>query len=149
MAETYKQRRQRLAKLQQETTRLKKEMKTLQRKEEARKLIIKGRWVDKLLELGLMTQEYYQTNMDKFLTRNVDRELFGFPLLPEPNVDHQQPTAAKKSAKKTDSPPKTPPDVAVPPDPPPPPTTDQHPPSATTERKLPEYDQKLEEAFDL
>ncbi|MDR9900650.1 hypothetical protein G7B40_039875 [Aetokthonos hydrillicola Thurmond2011] len=147
MAETYKQRRQRLDKIQKETKELQKEIKEIRRKEETRQFIILGRWVTKLLQRGFISQEFYQKDFGSFLTRNADRELFGFPPLPTAEIPNTQKKPAKQ---KKQQPLESTSALAIFADPPPSATTDKQQPSNNGVRKLPEYDDKnLQEAFDL
>jgi hypothetical protein len=97
MSESLERRRQRLETLQQKTKKLEQDIKTADRKLESRKLIILGRYLEQLLARGILDRRVHEENLEKFLTRNVDRELFGYPPLPE---DEQPP---KKRAQKPDN----------------------------------------------
>lgn len=83
MAESIDKQRQRLNKMQLKAAQLEKSIKSRERRIENRKLIILGRFLLKLMERGVISEQTFMTNFDQFLTRNVDRELFDYSPLPE------------------------------------------------------------------
>lgn len=83
MAESIDKQRQRLNKMQLKAAELEKSIKSRERRLENRKLIILGRFLLKLMERGIISEQTFTTNFDQFLTRNVDRELFEYSPLPE------------------------------------------------------------------
>jgi hypothetical protein len=64
------------------------------RKRETQMLCIKGRLLDKMIELGTIDRRTYEQSLDKFLTRDYDRRIFGF--LEKPGLD--QPAKKKQPA---------------------------------------------------
>ncbi|MBW4636222.1 MAG: hypothetical protein KME30_31385 [Iphinoe sp. HA4291-MV1] len=150
MTDSYEERRQRLAKLQQKARELEKEVKQADRKLETRKLVILGRFLEQLLERGIVDRRVYEDNFDKFLVRNADRALFDYPLLPE---EEQPKNKRLKKAKSTASTaPKT--DTAFTPNMTRTQTGKQTPEHKVSSgqkpgKKLPEYEQQLADAFEI
>jgi hypothetical protein len=99
MSESLERRRQRLETLQQKTKKLEQDIKTADRKLESRKLIILGRYLEQLLARNILDKRVYEENLEKFLTRNVDRELFGYPPLSEEEQPPKKRTKNPNNAK--------------------------------------------------
>lgn len=109
MTESLEQRQQRLLKLQEKTSRLEKEIKAAERRRETQKLVILGRYLLQLVDRGIIDRPTYEDNLDKFLIRNVDRQLFGYPLLDEEpkkkRKKSKKPTTSKQTATTNAAPP--------------------------------------------
>lgn len=83
MAESLAKKKERLIQQQQRAKKLEKEISNVDRKQETQKLVILGRFLLELRKRKIVDDETFYRNFDQFLTRNHDREIFGFPLLPE------------------------------------------------------------------
>jgi hypothetical protein len=99
MAMSYKERQQRINSMKARLDKLKSENSQETRKREARKLILKGRLVERWIEWGLISEQEFMhgsRGMDKFLDRNYDRELFEF----EPLAEESPPAKKQERATK-------------------------------------------------
>lgn len=72
-----------IAKREAKLQKLKDKRNDKKRARETQILCIKGRLLDKMIELGTIDQRTYAQSLDKFLTRNYDRKIFGLSEKPE------------------------------------------------------------------
>jgi hypothetical protein len=92
MAMSYKEREKRIEANRAALAKLETEHNKDTRKRETKKLVLMGRLVEKWMEWGKIDEREFMQGMDKFLTRNYERELFGLEKLPEdnqPKKNHQ------------------------------------------------------------
>lgn len=59
------------------------------RANDTRRKILLGAWLFEMIKQGKLSREWVKTNIDPFLKRNNDRELFELPPLPEPKETQQ------------------------------------------------------------
>lgn len=59
------------------------------RANDTRRKVLLGAWLFEMIKQGKISREWVKTNIDPFLKRNADRELFELPLLPEPKKTQQ------------------------------------------------------------
>ncbi len=85
MAMSYKDREKRIKASEAALEKLKTEHSEATRKRETKKLVLMGRLVEQWIEWGKIDEREFMRSMDKFLTRNYERELFGLEKLPEDN----------------------------------------------------------------
>lgn len=55
------------------------------RTHDTRRKVLLGAWIFEMIKQGKLSSEWVKTNIDPFLKRNADRELFELPPLPELN----------------------------------------------------------------
>ena len=66
------------------------------RKRETRRLIFLGRWVENKMNSGRISKADVYNDMDQWLTRDWDRELFELPPLEEPQPSSKKLASSKK-----------------------------------------------------
>jgi hypothetical protein len=96
MAMSYRERQERIKTNRAALEKLEAEHSKATRKREAKKLVLMGRMVEQWIKWGKIDEREFMRSMDKFLTRNYERELFGLEKLPD---DQQQQKTKQPAAK--------------------------------------------------
>ncbi len=98
MAMSYKEREERIKANRAALAKLETEHNEATRKRETKKLVLMGRLVEKWIEWDKIDEREFMRSMDKFLTRNYERELFNLEKLPDDKqVQNNQQPATKDS----------------------------------------------------
>lgn len=100
MAMSYREREERIKANRAALEKLETEHNEATRKRETKKLVLMGRLVEQWIKWGKIDEREFVQGMDKFLSRNYERELFGLEKLP----DDQPPKENKQPATKHDRP---------------------------------------------
>jgi hypothetical protein len=95
MAMSYRERQERIKANRAALEKLEAEHNAATRKRETKKLVLMGRLVEQWIKWGKIDEREFMQGMDKFLTRNYERELFGLEKLPDDQLQQEtkQPAA--------------------------------------------------------
>jgi large subunit ribosomal protein L7/L12 len=105
MSESFTDREKRISQIRERLQKLESKQKKQARDRDTRRLILLGRMMENYLKWGRVSADTFQRDLDAFLTRNYDRDIFGLPPLAEKARDKKPPERSpEQTAKNTPAP---------------------------------------------
>ena len=95
MTDTFREREKRIERMENRLQNLKAKQKTAARSRDTKRLVLMGRMMERYLEYGKVDRETFRRDMDKFLTRNYEREIFDLPPLEKPKSKKKKSPASQ------------------------------------------------------